>query len=595
MQKYLLLLVALSLFACQNPVQKERATEVKVESTKGIEVKPIPNSPEAKALKAKPKEEETPAVNRTARRRRNTTTYTYSKTLAAIDTLYPVEDSSLEFKVDEVEMAKDYLSAFSAKEVMENKLEKRLEFIPKVDENLALVPSRNNVFLNTVQTAYDQHRPLVLSPDIIWLAICQGVGLHINENFERLQSKLYTHKKQKTIVQRNDSLEYAANHWGELVDSLALKTEKYTKANFYDFFVADFSTTTEREERAYQITLLYTHKKAFKYVGASGCGIPYIRLEGTTADWQEIYDKLDFLDELELEAWKKSLKPVIQEFIQGSKGEANPEFWQSIYKDASVYSAFYISGWVIKFFPYIKKLDYNQSNAARETAEILVPNPFLAEYDYLKSTLSTDNFPEGIVEVTIEWRNYFKGTRTEMLAFAGFFGIKQYEDKALKAHISWGISKKYSPSIKYKFLYKKRQAVSRSSKLNWLPRFYNYVQKPAIYNPSNFKTQRESFQMLQEILLDSIENNKNFDLNTIKKLSLEAEILANGKISEVRLLYCKNKALENYLKQILKASKKEWSPAFGLIREPRFGMYPEGEFSPYLIRVNSKVWIKLKI
>jgi hypothetical protein len=596
MQKYLLLFFLLSFSACQLPNDEQKVRKMTSDLVENSKNKPIQKSLEVQELEQHKKKEEPPSIPIPAvplKTEYPKTNSTYATTVAAIDSFYSVEDSALVFTVDEVEKAKDYLSAFPAPKVMENKLGKQIEFLPKEDEDLVLVPSANNIFLNTVQIAYDEHRPLVLSPDIIWLAICQGVGLHINENFEALKSKLYTHDKQLTLIQRNDSLEKGAIYWGQLVDSLALKTEKYTKADFYDFFVADFSTTTDREKRAYQITLLYTHKKAFKYVGESGCGIPYIRLEGTTEDWQQIYDKLEFLKEVDLEEWGEALKAVLEEFIQASKGEANPKFWKSIYKDASAYGAFYISGWIIKFFPYIKQLDYHQHNSNHDLAEVLVPNSYIAGSDYLKSTLSTDNFPEGIVEVPIEWRNYFKGTKTDMLAFAGFFGIKQYEDKALKAHISWAIAKKHSSKAKHYFLYKRRakNRWNAERKLEWLPGFANYVRKPAIYDPSNFKGQKESLNRLKRVLLDSARVS-GFDIESLRKATLEAEILANGDLGNVKLLYSKDEKLEDHLAKVLKDLGTAWSPAFArpLDADPRIA----GRMHAYLIRVNSKVWIKLK-
>jgi hypothetical protein len=84
----------------------------------------------------------------------------------------------------------------------------------------------------------------VLSPDVIWLAICQGVSIHVNQNFKKLEKKIFKKSKPDTIEIRNDSLYFGEIYWNQLIDSLSFETKQYTNADLYDFFVADFSTTT---------------------------------------------------------------------------------------------------------------------------------------------------------------------------------------------------------------------------------------------------------------------------------------------------------------------------------------------------------------
>ncbi|MBL7775710.1 MAG: DUF4419 domain-containing protein, partial [Saprospiraceae bacterium] len=45
-----------------------------------------------------------------------------------------------------------------------------------------LVPASTNGFLYAVYRAYAEHRPLVLSPDMVWLTILQGFSTHVNLN-----------------------------------------------------------------------------------------------------------------------------------------------------------------------------------------------------------------------------------------------------------------------------------------------------------------------------------------------------------------------------------------------------------------------------
>ncbi len=226
----------------------------------------------------------------------------------------------ISFEVDNVELANALLKTDSARFIFENKIGKEIRYFPEVQINDCLVNCSNNGLIQTIQECYDNHRPLVLTPDVIWLAICQGVSIHINEQYDSLENTIFKEHKPDEIIIRNDDLDKSNNYWGKLIASFANETKKYTRDDFYSFFVSEFTTTTPIIKTTYQITLLESYKKAFEYIGESGCGIPSICLTGTKADWISIYNKLDMLDKIGLANWKKNLKPIISEFISASEG-----------------------------------------------------------------------------------------------------------------------------------------------------------------------------------------------------------------------------------------------------------------------------------
>lgn len=52
--------------------------------------------------------------------------------------------------------------------------------------------------------AYADHRPFVLSPDMIWLLISQGFAQHVNANHESLRKYFVDFSgKQSLVVQSN--------------------------------------------------------------------------------------------------------------------------------------------------------------------------------------------------------------------------------------------------------------------------------------------------------------------------------------------------------------------------------------------------------
>lgn len=58
--------------------------------------------------------------------------------------------------------------------------------------------ARYQPLLAAVYTAFSEHRPLVLSPDAVWLTIAQGVAHHMAIHAERLRSWSVSHQESST-------------------------------------------------------------------------------------------------------------------------------------------------------------------------------------------------------------------------------------------------------------------------------------------------------------------------------------------------------------------------------------------------------------
>ena len=76
--------------------------------------------------------------------------------------------------------------------------------------------------------AFMDHRPLCLSPDIIWLMICQGVANHINANAETLRPRIVSHQGRITIhVQRDEFVKGSPeNPWAEALEEFTSKVRE---------------------------------------------------------------------------------------------------------------------------------------------------------------------------------------------------------------------------------------------------------------------------------------------------------------------------------------------------------------------------------
>lgn len=502
------------------------------------------------------------------------------------------------FPSADVQPAANLLSTVPATIVFEEKIGKKLLYFPAEHRSFGLVPCRNNGLIQTLQECYDIHRPLLLSPDAIWLAICQGVSLHINENYKSLEKTVFTADKPKKLVVRNDSLSFSPRHWSAFVDTLSNKTRQYTRQDFYSFFVPQFSTTTGIEKTAYQITLLESYKKGFEYIGESGCGIPSITITGTKEDWQAIQSKLEMLYGLGLNEWADNLKPIIQQFIDVFDGKMDKNHWNSIYKNASEYNGFYISGWIIKFFPYTKSLDpkgvYDEKTGETRVKEIISPNKFMSGSRYELSTLSTDNFPSGVAKIDVLWNDFFKNQSHKIELYAGFFAIKQYPDKTLEPFISWAVGEKESDAVSFENRHVADEGVRHKTETFWSPHLCKNPKKQAVYNPKKNKTSENGIADIKLLLKDSLTAAKFSEPAVLSKISVQFTVTTNGAIEDIEVKNTKNAPeIAAVIRRRLLSLPAEWFPALSHPTDVLELMDAPDDADKILVRVNSVVKFSL--
>jgi hypothetical protein len=86
-----------------------------------------------------------------------------------------------------------------------------------------------------------------------------------------------------------------ASNFSEQINS---QMEEYLGKEVLDNLSPDFSTTDSNSTIIFKISIMNAFKKYFEYRmhGLSGCGIPYIILEGTIQDYEKIISKTKFLE-----------------------------------------------------------------------------------------------------------------------------------------------------------------------------------------------------------------------------------------------------------------------------------------------------------
>jgi hypothetical protein len=310
-----------------------------------------------------------------------------------------------------------------------------------------LIPSIGfHAGLTAVHLAFDQHRPLVLSPDIVWMFIVQGFALHVEANAETLRLQFVSHSGQIELeVQRDEFIKGApTNDWACVFDEFSAQIGAHIGAATHALLEPRFSTTGAVERTAAQVVLLEAMQYYFSYNVRTLCGIPYVVVEGTPEDWASLAQRAEGLAGFGLEWWIDGLRPILAEFVAAARGAVRREFWQAIYKRQGGSGGPYISGWITMFFPYLRR-----PVRGRDTSR----NPHLdGGGARLREMLSASGpapggltcgvLPSGLAGVPFEWR-YWDETYA-MRFVAGFVGVRQdAQTLAVRPEIGWAV---YEPA-----------------------------------------------------------------------------------------------------------------------------------------------------
>lgn len=277
--------------------------------------------------------------------------------------------------------------------------------------------------------AYIDHRPLVLSPDIIWLAIAQGVALHINQNADALRKRFVSHEgKAKIIVRRDDFIRLSPeNPWQDVFSAFSGQIKEFIGDANYGSMVQKFSSTTPVEQAAFEVALMDGMQSYFYYEFQTLCNIPEVTLKGTPDDWKKILGALAHIETFDLGWWTSRLKTIVQQLLATSEGKADPEFWNSIYKLGHGSGGPYASGWIVQLLPYIT-----------DSRGKFYKNSVVTDKQTFGGGIGTADFTSGLSAAPFQW--LYHGAEFPYEFVGGFVGVRQDEQSlALTPKIGWAV------------------------------------------------------------------------------------------------------------------------------------------------------------
>jgi hypothetical protein len=300
-----------------------------------------------------------------------------------------------------------------------------------------LIPAEFHPFVEAVHLAFAEHRPLRLTPDHVWLVLEQGLALHVQANAEALRSRFVEHDgKEKISIRRDDFVLGADNPWHEAIDEFRGEIAKRIGRK-HDLFVSDFSTTDAIATTASSVVLMGAMKGYFEYELRSECGIPRIVLEGTTEDWKNIRERVQYMRELDLGDWVENLSPALDAFVMASEGSVDRDFWNSFYKQDNFSGGPFVTGWINLLFPYLVGPSERRRRGRRMRRNQHIANWREGMKRHFGGGPTLDELPPGLSSVPFKWRYLFEHIEMEMLG--GFLGIEQDQDGFISPSIGWAV------------------------------------------------------------------------------------------------------------------------------------------------------------
>lgn len=360
------------------------------------------------------------------------------------------------------------------------KVGKLVEAMSPTPSGAVAVFTKQNLLAKAVHAAFYDHHPLVLSPDVIWLTIAQGLAHHVDENAEALRDHFVHHKgKRELVVERPKFIKGSAhNDWEGVFPEFRQKISESSRPGAVELIESDFTTTGPAERVASHVTLMDAVQHYFSYTMVCGCGFPSITLTGTPGDWEKIRAKAGQLGRFQLDWWLEVLLPVLDQFVQAAHGKPDLDFWRSLCMITVVGPSGLshynkpLTGWIQAFFPYVmapvqerfgeetqngKPKGWRQRNAAMAsyvqsfedrvnlenfgTGERDVPVCFRRplRLPLAGQGVKLERFPPAMSSAPVRYIDRATGETHEMAFFGGLTCLLQHPDGSIEPKIGWAV------------------------------------------------------------------------------------------------------------------------------------------------------------
>ena len=286
------------------------------------------------------------------------------------------------------------------------------------DQLTTIKRSNPNSLIDLLYYAYANHQPVKLKPDDIWIQFMSQFALNVNSEPEFYRNIFAD--KNNLNGQTEISIEYNTPNIKDVpIDDFinqimsVLKTKVNAGSDLVANLQADFSTSTQFTKLVSNIIFMYTVEKYFSYKMILSCGIPFIDLAGTTADWILLLKKIQLVTDIAHPGIKPWCETAIQTIKSIIKAMDNPtdsdniKFMSKIFYDERCGSGSqrHILGWILSFFLYDKKLK-----------------------KVVHNNIFPDDYPECRIKCKIMCENKFDNTNENYELHGGFYGFNKIDN-----------------------------------------------------------------------------------------------------------------------------------------------------------------------
>lgn len=353
------------------------------------------------------------------------------------------------FAVDPVKVGQELLPMEKAHVSIEKLLGTSIEACDTYHVDVVEQPGFHSL-IAAAHLAYQHHFPLVLTPDVLWLTLTQGLANHVNNHADKLRSRLVSHDGKKLIQVRRDDFVKGSpeNPWSEVWPEFSAAIKKAIGPDTHSLILNNFSTTGPTERAASEVVLMDCVKSYFDYEFVTRCGIPEITLEGNVEDWEKIDQRVERLAEFDLEWWTGDVRQITAEFVAAAKGRPNQAFWRAIYKQEDSSGGPYTSGWLVRLLPYLKHREHKFAKEGDYRTLYYTPwrtdlrNPWIGQ-PFLKKPgpfegITDGQLPSSASQVPFVWD--YLGTKIDYEFIAGVLTVTQdKESRAIRPRIGWTV------------------------------------------------------------------------------------------------------------------------------------------------------------
>lgn len=323
----------------------------------------------------------------------------------------------------------------------------------------------SNPLITAVYYSFANHMPLEISPDVIFNTILQGISTHVSKNPEHFRDIFVTHVGKKGLVAINNDLVKGDwnNNWEPCIEDLGEQLfEDMQGGAAKSVLKTTFSTTTPAEAAAHKAAFMDTVKHYYDYTVVTMCGIPYIDVLGTKADWIELAQKISpLLEQLGLSCWNAELQNILAHFGRAFDGEFDWKHWNGIYNYHGPLGSggvSKVSGWIGKLFLYVKSganplLSENMPDVPKRRQPLaqfkecpwkdealwsshssnMIEPP--SKKERYANAIKIADFPAGITSTPFLWDCL--GAHHQMKLIAGLVGITVSSSGCLKPEVGW--------------------------------------------------------------------------------------------------------------------------------------------------------------